>query len=280
MLLGDMEVRFLNGGSFRLDGGAMFGVVPKTLWEKKTTPDERNRIRLNANSLLVRTPGKTVLVETGNGTKWNDKLREIYAVEPGDPLGASLAVTGIKPEQVDVVINTHLHFDHAGGNTRIEAGRAVPTFPNAEYIVQRAEIDHALHPTERDRGSYFPENIQPILDAKQSHPVDGNAEILTGISVERIPGHNADIQAVKLTGGGNTIAFIADLMPTRHHVSLPWIMAYDLYPMQTLETKRKWLKDIVSNGWIVVFGHDPEVPCAKFHAHDDKIEAVSFDLNS
>lgn len=279
MLLGDMDVRFVSGGGFRLDGGAMFGVVPKPLWEKKAPADERNRIRLNANSLLVRFGGKTILIETGNGTKWNDKLRDIYAIEPGDPLVSSLEAGGVEPRDVDLVINTHLHFDHAGGGTRMENGRPVPAFPNAEYFVQLAEVEHALHPTERDRASYFPENVLPITETKQWRMLEGNAEILPGISVERIPGHNADIQAVKLTGGGQTVVFVADLMPTRHHVSLPWIMAYDLYPMQTLETKRKWLRDIVVHRWIVVFGHDPDIPVATLHEQGDKIEVHPFHLN-
>jgi glyoxylase-like metal-dependent hydrolase (beta-lactamase superfamily II) len=279
MDLGNMEVRYLCGGSFRLDGGAMFGVVPKPLWEQKSPPDERNRIRLAANSLLVRAGGKIILIETGNGTKWNTKLRDIYAVEEGDPLMASLRSAGVSPEQVDVVINTHLHFDHAGGNTRLAGDRAVPAFPNARYIVQRSEIAHALHPTERDRASYLPENVIPVTDAGQWQPVEGNTEILPGISVEPIPGHNANIQAVKLSGGGKTIVYIADLIPTRHHLPLPWIMAYDLYPMQTLETKRKWVADIVRNGWTVIFGHDPEYPAATLREARGKIEIEPMDLN-
>lgn len=279
MLLGDMDVRFVSGGGFRLDGGAMFGVVPKTLWQKKMPPDERNRCSFCCNSLLVRAHGKTILIETGNGTKWNDKLRDIYAVESGDPLAASLQAQGVTPARIDVVINTHLHFDHAGGGTRLANGVAVPAFPNAEYYVQRAEIEHALHPTERDRASYFPENVLPISKAGQWRMLEGSRGIFPGISVERIPGHNADIQAVKLAGGGKTIVFVADLLPTRHHVPLPWIMAYDLYPMQTLETKRKWVRDIVANGWIVVFGHDPDVPAATLHEQGDKIEVRSFGLN-
>jgi glyoxylase-like metal-dependent hydrolase (beta-lactamase superfamily II) len=279
MFLGDLEVQFLSGGEFRLDGGAMFGVVPKPLWEKKSPPDERNRIRLNANSLLVRAKGRTILIETGNGTKWSEKLRDIYGVELGDPLLASLRANGTAAEHIDLVINTHLHFDHAGGGTRMQDGRAVPAFPNAEYVVQRGEIEHALHPSERDRASYFPENVLPISEAGQWRLLEGDAEILPGITVRRIPGHNADIQAVVLSGGGKTLVFVADLLPTRHHVSLPWIMAYDLYPMQTLETKRKWIRDIVSKGWIVVFGHDPEIPVATLHEQDDKIEVRPFDLN-
>jgi glyoxylase-like metal-dependent hydrolase (beta-lactamase superfamily II) len=279
MHLGDIEVRYLDGGNFSLDGGAMFGVVPKVFWEKKSQPDEKNRIRLRANSLLVRAHGKTIVIETGNGTKWDMKQRAIYAVQQGDPLVDSLAKHGVQPSEVDLVINTHLHFDHAGGNTRIENGRAVPTFPNARYVLQRAELDHAGKPTERDRASYFPDNFQPITDAGLWNLVEGDTQILPGISVARIPGHNADIQSVVLTGGGKTLAFVADLLPTRHHIPLPWIMAYDLYPLQTLETKRKWVPRMAKENWIVLFGHDPDVAAASLHERDGKIEFEPVDLN-
>lgn len=279
MHLGDIEIRYLDGGNFSLDGGAMFGVVPKVFWDKKSAPDERNRIRLRANSLLVRALGKTIVIETGIGTKWDAKQRAIYAVQEGDPLVDSLAANGAQPGDIDLVINTHLHFDHAGGNTRIEDGRAVPTFPRARYVVQRAELAHAAAPTERDRASYFPENFQPITEAGLWDLVEGDTQILPGISVARIPGHNADIQAVVLTGGGKTLAFVADLLPTRHHIPLPWIMAYDLYPLQTLETKRKWLPRMVKDNWIVVFGHDPDVAAATLHERDGKIEFEPVDLN-
>jgi len=279
MHLGDMEIRYLDGGSFRLDGGAMFGVVPKVFWDKKSPPDERNRIHMRANSLLVRAHGKTIVVETGNGTKWDAKNRGIYAIQEGDPLIDSLGRQGVQPRDVDLVINTHLHFDHAGGNTRIENSRAVPTFPRARYVVQRAELAHAGTPTERDRASYFPENFQPVAEAGLWDLVDGDQQILPGISVARIPGHNADIQAVLLTGGGKTLAFVADLLPTRHHIPLPWIMAYDLYPMQSLETKRAWIPRMVKENWIVVLGHDPDIAAATFHERDGKIEVEPVDLN-
>ena len=279
MHLGDIEIRFLDGGAFGLDGGAMFGVVPKVLWEKKSPPDERNRIRMRANSLLVRAHNKTILIETGNGTKWDAKQRAIYNVQDGDPLIDSLHRAGVEPDDVDIVFNTHLHFDHAGGNTRIVGDRAVPTFRNARYVVQKSELEHALAPTERDRASYLPDNYQPITDAGQWNLVDGDAEILPGISVARIPGHNASIQAVLLNGGGKSLAFVADLLPTRHHIPLPWIMAYDLYPMQTLETKRKWLPRFISEGWMVVFAHDPDIAAATLHDRDGKIEIASVDLN-
>jgi len=279
MHLGHIEVRHISAGDFCLDGGAMFGVVPKPLWEKKSAPDSRNRIRLAANSLLVRAHEKNILIETGNGTKWTPKLRDLYGIQEGNPLIENLAAFGVRPDQIDVVINTHLHFDHAGGNTKFLNDKAVPTFPNARYIVQAAEIAHAANPTERDRASYFEENFQPIQQSAQWQAVSGDAEMLPGISAARIPGHNADIQAIKLTGGGKTIFFVADLFPTRHHLPLPWIMAYDLYPLQTLETKRKWIKTIVRENWIVVFGHDPDIPAATLHEREQKIEFDPVDLN-
>lgn len=279
MHLGDIELYYLDGGRFYLDGGAMFGVVPKVFWEKKSPPDEKNRITMRANSLLVRASGKTILIETGNGTKWDAKQRAIYNIQEGDPLIDSLSKSGAQPDDIDLVINTHLHFDHAGGNTRMDGARAVPTFSRARYLVQRAELEHAMNPTQRDRASYFPENYTPISNENRWDLLDGDKEILPGISVERIPGHNADIQAVKITGGGRTLAFVADLLPTRHHIPLPWIMAYDLYPMQTLETKRRWVPRIVTEGWIVVFGHDPDIAAATLHERDGKLEVQAIDLN-
>ena len=279
MHLGEIEIRYIHCGNFYLDGGAMFGVVPKPLWEKKAAPDQRNRIRLAANSLLVRAANKTILIETGNGTKWTPKLRDIYGVSDGDPLIENLAANGVRPEQIDLVINTHLHFDHAGGNTKLAGDKAIPTFPNAQYIVQAAEIAHATNPTDRDRASYFEDNFLPMQQSRQWHAITGDTEIVPGISTIRIPGHNADIQAIKLTGGGRTIFFVADLVPTRHHLPLPWIMAYDLYPLQTLETKRKWIETIVRDGWIIVFGHDPDIPSATLHQREEKIAFEPVDLN-
>src|SRR5258708_20450202 len=278
MHLGDIEVHYIHGGNFHLDGGAMFGVVPKPLWEKKSPPDNRNRIRLAANSLLVRTQNKNIVIETGNGTKWTPKLRDIYGIQEGDPLLDNLGSQGVRPDQIDLVINTHLHFDHAGGNTKLHNGIAVPTFPNAKYIVQAAEIAHAANPTERDRASYFAENVLPFQHPGQWHALSGDTEILPGISAVGIPGHNADIQAIKLTGGGTTVFFVADLFPTRHHLSLPGIMAYDLYPLQTLETKRKRLPTTSPQNWIVVFGHDPDVPAATLRERDNKIAFEPVDL--
>ena len=280
MRFGEIEVLHIHGGNFYLDGGAMFGVVPKTLWEKKAPADERNRIRLAANSLLLRAKGKTILVETGNGTKWDPKLRNIYGIEDGNPLKNSLARAGVAPEDIDLVINTHLHFDHAGGNTRFTDGRDVPAFLNARYVVQRAELDHAMNPNERDRASYFADRFVPITAAGQWQLVDGDVEIVPGVSVVRIPGHNADIQAVKITGAGRTLLFVADLLPTRHHIPLAWMPGYDLYPLQTLETKRRRIAEIVRQGWIVAFGHDPDYPAATLHDRNGKVEFEPFCLNN
>jgi len=279
MHFGEIEVLPLHGGRFYLDGGAMFGVVPKTLWEKKAPADERNRIRLAANSLLVRAAGKNIVVETGNGTKWDPKLRNIYGIQEGDPLRDSLSRAGVAAEEVGMVINTHLHFDHAGGNTRVVDGRDVPTFPNAQYVVQRAELEHAMNPTERDRASYLADRFVPVTEAGQWRLVDGDVEIVPGISVVRIPGHNADIQAVKISGGNRAVIFVADMLPTRHHLPLAWMPGYDLYPLQTLETKRKRIAEIVEQGWIVAFGHDPDFPTATLHERNDKIEFEPVDLS-
>lgn len=279
MHFGEIEVRHIDGGLFWLDGGSMFGIVPKTLWERKITPDERNRIPLAANSLLVRAHGKNILVETGNGTKWDAKLRGIYSFTEGDPCMESLAAAGVKPEEVDLVINTHLHFDHAGGNTKFANGRAVPAFPNARYIVQKAELEHALHPNERDRASYYAHDFVPITDAGKWQLVDGDAEILPGISVVKIPGHNMQVQAIQIRGGGKKLMFVADLIPTRHHLPLAWIIAYDLYPLISLETKRKWLGEFVKDDWIVAFGHDPEIPAGRLHEQDGKVVCEPVDLS-
>jgi glyoxylase-like metal-dependent hydrolase (beta-lactamase superfamily II) len=272
MHMGDIEVRYLEGGNFCLDGGAMFGVVPKVFWDKKSPPDEKNRIRLRANSLLVRAHGKTIVIETGNGTKWDQKQRAIYAVQEGDPLVDSLAENGVQPHEVDLVINTHLHFDHAGGNTRIEKGRAVPAFPNARYVLQRSELAHATAPTERDRASYFPDNFVPLEAAGKLSLIGDDRVIAPGVELIRTPGHNADMMCVRLHGGGKVAFLFDDLIPMTPHLSLPWIMGYDLYPLQTLENKRKWIPQVVQGEWLALFVHDPLVPAAYLRERDGKIE--------
>lgn len=272
MKLGELEFHILRAGHVRLDGGAMFGVIPRPLWEKKIAPDARNRITLAMNCLLIHAGGKRILVDTGAGDKLNAKLRDIHGLD-GHFLDDDLQSWGLAAEDIDIVVNTHLHFDHCGGNTRVEKDKVVPAFPNARYLVQRGEFEHALQPCERDRASYFPENYAPLEAAGLLSFLDGDQTIAPGVEVVRVPGHNADMQCVKLTGGGKTAFFFADLVPTAAHLPLPWIMGYDLYPMTTLENKKRWIPEAVREGWLALFAHDVRVPAAYLRERDNQWEA-------
>jgi glyoxylase-like metal-dependent hydrolase (beta-lactamase superfamily II) len=264
--LGDLEFHVLVDGYVALDGGAMFGVVPKAMWEKKIPSDSRNRIRLAMNCLLVHAGGKRILVETGMGAKMSPKLRDIYGVE-GPFLNDRLADHGLDPSEIDIVINTHLHFDHCGGNTRVEKDKVVAAYPNAKYVVQRGEFEHAKHPNERDRVSYMHENYEPLASAKLAL-LEADRAIAPGVELIRIPGHTANMQCVKLTGGGKTAFFLADLVPTTAHLPLPWIMGFDLYPMTTLENKKKWIPELIHEGWIALFCHDSKTQAAYIRERD------------
>lgn len=271
MKLGDLEFQIVSDGHVRLDGGAMFGVVPRPLWEKKMPPDARNRITMGLNCLLIHAGGKRILVETGAGAKLNPKLRDIYGVD-GPRLAERLRAYAVRPEDIDIVINTHLHFDHCGGNTRMEHDKVVPAFPNAEYIVQKGEFDHAMRPNERDRASYFPENYAPLEAAGMLSLAEGDTVVVPGVELVRVPGHTADMQCVKLTGGGKTAIFLADLVPTTAHLPLTWIMGYDLYPMTTLENKKRWISEVVREGWLALFCHDDRIPAAYVRERDGRWE--------
>ncbi|MGH9865470.1 MAG: MBL fold metallo-hydrolase [Candidatus Acidiferrales bacterium] len=273
MRLGDLEFLLLNDGTLRLDGGAMFGVVPKPMWEKKSRPDERNRVLLAMNCLLIRAAGKTILVETGAGDKWDAKKRDIYALDGSPRLLEQLAAHGVKPENVDIVINTHLHFDHCGWNTRMVDGKARPTFPNARYVVQKKDLEHARNPTERDRASFLLENYIPVEEARQWWLLEGDTEIAPGVTVFVVPGHTDAMQCVKLEGGGKTAVFLADLVPTTAHLPLAWIMGFDLYPLTTLENKKKWLPRIAKNGWLTLFAHDSVIRAAYLRERNGNYEA-------
>lgn len=250
----------------------MFGVIPRTLWEKKMAPDARNRITLAMNCLLVRAGGKTILVETGAGDKLDSKQRDIYALD-GPHLTERLKDFGVHSHDVDIVVNTHLHFDHCGGNTRAEKDKVVAAFPNARYVVQRGEYEHAKNPTERDRASYIPENYVPLEPAAKWSLLTDDRAIAPGVELIRVPGHTANMQCVKLTGGDKTAFFFADLVPTTAHLALPWIMGYDLYPMTTLENKKKWIPEVIREGWLALFAHDPQVPAAYLRERDGRWEA-------
>jgi glyoxylase-like metal-dependent hydrolase (beta-lactamase superfamily II) len=280
MKLGDLEFWLITDGTFRLDGGAMFGVIPRPMWERVAPPDGRNRILMAMNSLLIRTAGKWILLETGAGDKWDTKRAEIYALEGAPRLPDKLVTHGVPPEKIDIVINTHLHFDHCGWNTRAVNGKAMPEFPNARYIVQRGELEHAKDPSDRDRASYFVENFVPMEESGQWSLLDGDAEVVPGVELIRVPGHNRDMMCARLTGGGKTVFFFADLIPTAAHLPYPWIMGYDLYPLTTLENKKKWVPQAAREGWLVIFGHEPNTPAGYLLEQKGKyvLEPVMIDV--
>jgi glyoxylase-like metal-dependent hydrolase (beta-lactamase superfamily II) len=271
MRLGDFELTAISDGTFALDGGQMFGVVPKALWERKLPADSRNRVRLALTCLLVRTPRHNVLIETGLGDKYDSKFTEIHAVEKPTTLPADLKKAGLRPEDIDIVINSHLHFDHCGWNTRREGSKLVPTFPRARYIIQAGEWEHALHPTERDRASYLPECFRPA--ETQTEFLEGNQEIVPGVRVEVFPGHTRGLQCVWIESEGQQACFVSDLIPTRAHLPYPWMTSFDLYPLETLANKERLLPQLVEQETLVVFPHDPEVAWARLAEQDGRMVA-------
>jgi len=257
--LGKFEIYGLRDGFFFLDGGAMFGVVPKTLWEKKFPADEKNRIKLALNSILIKTAKELILVETGIGGDLDPKFYEYYSVERKPGLVLSLEKLGYQAEDIDFVVNTHLHFDHCGGNTsKNEKGEDVPTFPKARYIIQKGEWEDALHPSERDKASYLEQNFLPLEKHGLLQLVDGNKEISEGVEVIVVPGHTSRHQCLKVSTGGKVFFFLGDLVPTSAHVGLSYIMSYDLFPQQTLKNKREYFEQAIKEDWILAFNHDPE----------------------
>lgn len=260
--LGRFRLHLVSDGRFKLDGGAMFGVVPKTLWQKEKAPDAVNRIEMGTNCVLIEAGSDLVLIDTGLGDKQDEKFRGIYSYEAGARrLPESIRAAGFEVEEITHVVLTHLHFDHCGWNTRLDdAGRAVPTFPRARYWLNRGEVEHARRPTERDRASYFPYNWEPLFEAGQVELFDDVGEAVAGIRAEKAPGHNADMCVVSLADGDARGIFLADLIPTSAHVPLPWIMGYDLYPLQTLASKKNWLPRIAAENWLCIFEHDADRP--------------------
>jgi glyoxylase-like metal-dependent hydrolase (beta-lactamase superfamily II) len=237
----------------------MFGVVPKPLWSRRTTPDDRNRIPLGLRPLLLRIGGQHVLIDGGVGDKLKEKDRDIYAVDRRGSLVESLAAHGVSPPQIDVAIATHLHFDHVGGFTSQVDGRAVPTFPNARHVVRKGEWDDATHPHERNHASYMPDDFVPLHDAKRVDFMDADGEVLPGVRVRRTGGHTMHHEIVLIESGGRTAVFTADLIPTSAHVDAAWIMAYDLYPMDTLAAKKAFLAEAIAGEYVIFFEHDPRV---------------------
>jgi glyoxylase-like metal-dependent hydrolase (beta-lactamase superfamily II) len=258
MKLGNFELQAISDGMFALDGGQMFGVVPKPLWERKAPADHRNRIRLSLTCLLIRSGQQNILVETGIGDKFNAKFADIYDVRHPPTLLAGLDNVGLKPEDIHIVINTHLHFDHCGWNTRRLDGKTVSTFPRARYFIQRGEWERALNPTERERASYIEEFF--CAADRQTEFLDGDAEVAPGIRLEVVPGHTRHLQCVGIQSEGEFAYFISDTVPTVAHLAYPWIMSFDLYPMETLASKKRLLPELAHEQAIVIFPHDPNMP--------------------
>ena len=260
MRFGDYRVEVISDCEFRLDGGAMFGVVPRNLWSQVSPPDDQNRILMNMNCLFIEAGEERILIDTGIGDKWAEKHRGMYAIDRRRSLDESLrAIAGIGADEVTIVINTHLHFDHAGGNTVRENGAIVPTFPRAKYFVQGGEYEDAARANERTRASYRRENFTPVAHVDQWEFMDGETELVPGVSVVVTEGHTRHHQSIKIESEGQIAFYLGDLIPTVSHLPLPYIMGYDLYPLQTLETKRWVLDRALSENWLLVFEHDPRV---------------------
>ena len=261
-LLGRTRIHALQAGGQRLDGGAMFGVVPKPMWEKRIAADERNRIPLGMRCLLVEHAAGLVLIDTGIGNKEDPKFLGIYSVESEveghrSMLDAAIGAAGFTAADIKIVINTHLHFDHAGGNTMLGAGGVIePSFPNARYFVHDGELAYATHTNERTSASYFPRNWEPLRASGQLELVDGGSELLPGIRMRHTPGHTPNHQSIVIDGDGETAVFLGDVCPTAAHVPLPWIMGYDVEPLRTLESKRSLWAEAEAGGWLVIFEHD------------------------
>ncbi len=278
MQIGDYSVEVIQDAEFRLDGGAMFGVVPRQLWSQVCPPDDENRIRMNMNCVFIDTGAEKILIETGIGDKWPAKHASRYAIDRTRPLAETLkAKTGVSAEEITIVVNTHLHFDHSGGNTKLnDTGDVVPTFPNARYFVSRAELEHAEHPTERDRASYLPENWRALIESGQLEAKDDVYDVAPGLRMQTMAGHNRSMQCWHLDRGGKTIFGFADLVPMRAHVRLPWIMGFDLYPVETLEAKKRLIPQAAKEGWLCLFYHDADEPLCRLVEGEKGFTAVPY----
>ncbi|HET7024788.1 MAG TPA: MBL fold metallo-hydrolase [Gemmatimonadales bacterium] len=294
--VGNLTCHTLEAGLQHLDGGAMFGVVPKTLWTRRIPADDRNRIPLAMRCLLIEHSAGLILVDTGLGNKEDPKFQDIYGIQNAGTKGPTqledaLAELGRRPEEIDWVVNTHLHFDHAGGNTSAEgrrdagaqemkSGAARPSgspplrlsFPNATYVVQRGELEFARHTNERTRASYLPPNFDPVDQAGRWKLLDGPGEIFPGVSARLTPGHVPFHQSIVIKDAGDTAIFLGDVMPTSAHLPLAWIMGYDLEPLRTLESKRALLAQAGAEGWMFIFEHDATVARGRAKAGEKGVE--------
>ena len=259
--IGDFELTSISDGTYRLDGGTFFGVIPKVMWGKKVQADADNYVPVGLNSVVVRTGKQTILIETGIGNKLPERLIKIFA-QPAKLLD-NLSAAGFSPDDIDIVINTHLHFDHCGWNTMLQGGAVVPTFPKAKYYAPEGEWQHGRLQTERDAISYISENYDPLIKSGQMELLKGDREVVPGISVEVFPGHTEHMQAVIITSGGKAACYISDLIPTSAHIDLTWGMAFDLLPMQTIASKKRYYAQSIPEKWLTIFTHDPKIPWAR-----------------
>jgi len=290
MIIGDYRFEIVPDTEFRLDGGAMFGVVPRVVWERVCPPDELNRIRMSMNCVFIDTGKEKILIETGIGEKWTDKQTRMYGIFREKPFSETLfEKTGCKPEDITIVVNTHLHFDHAGGNTvlssppyegGVDAASAdgvvlsfAPQFPNARYLISRAEFDHAEHPHERNRASYLPENWRPMQSTGQLELMPESYQVVDGLSMQQVRGHSETMQTWKLTRGGETVYGFADLIPMKHHLPMAWVAGFDLYPTETLAFKKEILPQAFRENWMCLFYHDIDRPLCRLASKDGKIVA-------
>ena len=260
LTVGDLELTILSDGTYELDGGAFFGVVPKVLWEKRIQADARNMLTVGTNSLLVRDGKRNVLIETGIGSKLSEKSQSIHKNQA--LLMKSFEEAGVSPDEIDIVINTHLHFDHCGWNTHYRDGKAVTTFPRAKYYVQAGEVAHAHEQHERDRVSYLTDNYDPLVESGQMQLLEGDAELAPGVSVRVFAGHTRDLQIVVVRSGGTVICYASDLIPTTHHLDPTWVMGYDLYPLTCIDNRHRFYAEAIPQKWLVVFTHDHQTPWA------------------
>jgi glyoxylase-like metal-dependent hydrolase (beta-lactamase superfamily II) len=302
MYLGDYRIEIIPDTEFRLDGGAMFGIVPRVVWERVCPPDELNRIRLQMNCLFVETPTEKILIDTGIGEKWSEKEIQMYGIFRQKPFARTLfEKTGYTPNDMTIVVNTHLHFDHAGGNTILDWGlgigdwgteedqrskikdqkskateqRPVPQFKNARYLVSKSEFEQAENPNERNRASNLRENWACLVDSGQLELMPDNYEVVKGLTMETVRGHSETMQCVRLQRGGETLFGFADLIPTRHHLPPAWVMSYDLYPVETLEAKKRLLPQALKENWLCLFYHDFDSPLCRITEADGKLKAIA-----
>ena len=269
--LGDFEISLVQAGFYWWDGGAMFGVVPRTLWSKKFEPDEQNRVRLAFNCYIIQTDGHTILVETGAGDKPGQKARERMKLPTATPpMTEIIRRHGIDPDSVDIVINTHLHFDHCGGNTILTDTGARPTFPQARYYTRRGEWEHAHERHLRDKVSYIDANYDPLIESGHMQLIDEDLEVVPGVRMALAPGHNRDMMVVTAASARETFCFFSDLIPTAAHVTPSWVAAFDLYPLESIANKISWMKKAAFNGWICGFAHDPRIAFARIESNQEK----------